>query len=732
MRADLLRLGLAAGAGLLLAAAAGGYDIIRSGQTIVRWPAGEVALQVKVGSGRTLSDGSNFNSSFQAAVSEWNAQMARVQFAAVIAAEGAGGERNGINEIFFDSTIFGDAFGSSTLAVTTSYLSPVLQPDGTFRRTQSDIVFNSAKTWDSYRGPTRTATDFRRVAIHELGHVLGLDHPDEAGQAVAAIMNSRVGSMDTLQQDDKDGAHFLYGRAGSLPRPANDDFASAAPIVLGPLGSATVNGSTTDATKEVGEPNHAPGEAGGGSIWWRWTAAGDGTLQITTANSNFDTMLAVYRGSALALLTQLAANDDEITPEQDPTPTRPRTSAVSVSVRAGRTYHLAVDGWSGETGSAQVNLTFTPPLPGPALTSQPASQAVTLGGSATLSVTAASPANVSYQWLRNGDPIAGATASSYTIASAGPADAGLYACRVTNTFSGGVTTSATAVLGLTIPERASGAATEVQSDILHPNGNRYDQYLLQGASAALRSDPGQVTRISFLDLNDDIVQAEFSGAGTLVVQLQGATGPATPVKYTQPSISYLKGHARLILAGADRTTNLTVFSVGRRTAFDPTGTFNFLAAVSAANDPARNGSPLFVGQSTTVYDGLADIASVSILSATGEFGRVRTGNAGYWATESLVGIYAPGVAFFGPVFLGDLEARTSAVPVLLLGSAPDVRVTGGDLLQANDADVQVSGFTRLVFASGENSHGVPLAAQSNRARFVRDGEDVTASLVGGP
>ena len=44
------------------------------------------------------------------------------------------------------------------------------------------------------------------MALHEFGHVLGLDHPDQFGQNVAAIMNSTISNTDSLQQDDINGA----------------------------------------------------------------------------------------------------------------------------------------------------------------------------------------------------------------------------------------------------------------------------------------------------------------------------------------------------------------------------------------------------------------------------------------------------------------------------------------------------------------------------------------------
>jgi hypothetical protein len=339
----------------------------------------------------------------------------------------------------------------------------------------------------------------------------------------------------------------------------------------------------------------------------------------------------------------------------------------------------------------------------PVIATQPAARSVAPGASASFSVVATSPATLTYQWLFNAQPIAGATAASLTVNPVGPADVGPYTVRVSDTIDS--VTSEAAILGLTATGKLTGLVTEVASNIAHANGNIYDQVLLEGNAAAVTADPGQVLRLSFVDLTDDIVQVEFSGAGTLALTLDNASGPALPAKYQQ-AVRYMKGHAGIVIAGANETTNLSVFSIGRITAVDQT---------------------LFRGD--VAYDGLADLAYVAISSANGKFGGLRTANASYFATKGQTGIYAPGVTFTGPVFVGDIAASDTATPLLILGAGTDVRITGGDLLQANSRPVAVGGFTQLRYTSGTTSHGTTLPVLLNQGRLEQNGADVTTATA---
>ncbi len=93
--------------------------------------------------------------------------------------------------------------------------------------------------------------------------------------------------------------------------------------------------------------------------------------------------------------------------------------------------------------SALHTLAVGMPLP-PAITVQPTNQTVSAGSEVTLSVGAGGFAPLAYQWQLAGNPVAGATASSYTLNPAMAATAGDYTVVVTNLY--GSVTSAVATL----------------------------------------------------------------------------------------------------------------------------------------------------------------------------------------------------------------------------------------------------------------------------------------------
>jgi hypothetical protein len=179
-----------------------------------------VLMHLSLPPGGPFQDGSgSLGESAEDALNIWNQYLVHIKFAV---------DRNSIlppsngdadMSVLASNTVFGDAFGSRVLAVT------LISTRGSITL-ETDVVFNSAIHFDSYRGPLQPgAQDFHRIALHEFGHVVGLDHPDEATpkQFVAAIMNSTISDIDSLQPDDIAGAQSIYSSGpayqNSIPAP---------------------------------------------------------------------------------------------------------------------------------------------------------------------------------------------------------------------------------------------------------------------------------------------------------------------------------------------------------------------------------------------------------------------------------------------------------------------------------------------------------------------------------
>ncbi|MDB6092488.1 MAG: repeat containing protein, partial [Verrucomicrobia bacterium] len=341
-------IGFGLAAALLAPMTARAYSVQRSNSYMFVGGSDTIPIQVKLSTAASYTDGTSQSSTIIQALQQWNNVPGVPQFVPEILSPGTQATGNHLNEVVMAPTYDGDTFGPNILAVT-------LEVHAAKTARETDVIFNSAVTWDSYRGAlTGGRAEIRRVAVHEFGHVLGLDHPDGAGQSVNAIMNSAIGQIETPQADDISGITYLYGIPGVAP--VNDNFAQATPIVF-TGNSVDISGTNVRATTEAGEPS--PTGPGGRSVWWKWTPATTGRVAISTFGSDFDTRVTIATGGSVSTAALGASNDDDVNGPAE------LSSATTFVANAGTTYYIVVDGVQKTMGRIALTLVlgqFTVPL----------------------------------------------------------------------------------------------------------------------------------------------------------------------------------------------------------------------------------------------------------------------------------------------------------------------------------------------------------------------------------
>jgi hypothetical protein len=264
------------------------------------------------------------------------AQQTNLNFA-VVSDDGTpsgGGSYQQGDQAYGDIRIGGYNLGSSSLGVA------YFPPDGNNYSIAGDFALNTAKAFNI----NGTDYDLFTVAVHEIGHALGLDH----SSLTTAVMYSTYNGVDTsLKSDDIAGIQSIYGGARVKDSydaaGSNDSFAAASNITAAistTAKSALVNADITT-TADVDYYKFTVPAGMGGSLQVKVQSSGLSLLTPT---------LKVYTSGQAQIGSTVTG-----------TGYAGGTIQATVSVTAGATYYIAVDGkdaTANGTGRYALSLVF--------------------------------------------------------------------------------------------------------------------------------------------------------------------------------------------------------------------------------------------------------------------------------------------------------------------------------------------------------------------------------------
>ncbi|HEV2195107.1 MAG TPA: immunoglobulin domain-containing protein [Candidatus Acidoferrum sp.] len=204
------------------------------------------------------------------------------------------------------------------------------------------------------------------------------------------------------------------------------------------------------------------------------------------------------------------------------------TTPATTTADSGTTFRVLVNNSAGSATSSAATLTVNAAVQAPSITTQPASQTVTAGQTASFSVTAAGTAPLGYQWQKNGTNITGATSSSYTTPATTTSDSGsTFRVLVSNTA--GTVTSAAATLTVN-------AAAVPPSIITQP--------------ASLTVTAGQTASFSVATTGTAPLSYQWQKNGV-------AIGGATSSSYTTPATTSSDNGAQFTVAVSNAAGSVT-------------------------------------------------------------------------------------------------------------------------------------------------------------------------------
>ena len=232
----------------------------------------------------------------------------------------------------------------------------------------------------------------------------------------ATFAVTATGTATLTYQWKKNGAAISGATSASYTTPAtasSDSGASFTVTVTNGFGNVTSNAATLTVnipptiTAQPGNQTVAVGQTATFTV----AATGSGTLTYQWKKNG----TAVSGATSASYTTPATAGSDN-----------------------GASFTVTITGNSGNITSNAATLTVNAP---PSIASQPTSQTVNAGQTATFAVTASGTATLTYQWSKNGSAIGGATSASYTTPATASADNGAQFTVTVSNAAGNVTSS---------------------------------------------------------------------------------------------------------------------------------------------------------------------------------------------------------------------------------------------------------------------------------------------------
>jgi hypothetical protein len=351
---------------------------------------------------------------------------------------------------------------------------------GFWRRGLASFLLAATAAWPAGSRAAEVLLTWRDNAAGEQGYRLERSDPGHGWQEIAQLNANATSYIDANPASDVTYSYRVRAFGGD-GFSAYSNVATARLSLPAPLNTAPRVGALADVSILAGST------AGPLTVMVEDAESPAGALSVTARSSN----LAVVRNEDLRLSGQGAQRTLLIAAVPDASGTSTITVTVSDgSLEASTSFQLAVR-------LAEVAPTLTV---SPRPTSAGAGERVVLRAEAT----AAGP--ISWQWLLDGVPVAGATSAELVIPSAQPFHAGSYQVRAT---SGGRSVLSSPV-SVTIGETATGGSRLLNLSTRAWCGTG-DQVLIPGFVTAGADDAQVLIRA----VGPTLAQAPFSIGGTL-------------------------------------------------------------------------------------------------------------------------------------------------------------------------------------------------------------------------